>query len=53
MIKALIERFLFLLPQEHRNLYQNTLIGNHNGRFGDILNYDYREYGICDKMELE
>ena len=53
MNKALIERFVFLLPREHRDLYQNTLIGNPNGRFGDTLNSFYREYGIRDKMELD
>lgn len=46
MNKALIERLLSLLPQEYRDLYQNTLIDNPNSRFGDTFNYVYREYGI-------
>ena len=37
MNKALIKSLLSLLSQEHRNLYQNTLIGNPNGRFGKIF----------------
>ena len=39
MNKALIEHFMSLLRQEHRDLNQNTLIGNLNSRFGDTFNY--------------
>ena len=53
MNKALLKCFLSFLPQEHHDLYQNALIGNPNGRFGDTFNYFYREYGIRDEMELE
>ena len=51
--KALTERFLSLLPQEHRDLYTNTLIQKPNNRFGDTFNYFYMEYRICNKMDLE
>ena len=50
---VLIKRFLFLLPQEHRNLYKNTLIQNSNGRFGNTFNYLYRKYDIRNYIELE
>ena len=53
MNKALIICIVSLLPQEHNNLYQNTLIGNTNGRFGNTFEYFYREYDIHDKMELK
>ena len=51
--KALIQRFLSLIPQEHGDLYSLTLIGNPNGTFQECFKYFYKEYGIKDESEIE
>ena len=53
MNKALIQHFLYLIPQEHRNIYTSTLIGNPTGAFQECFEYFYKEYGIKDGSELE
>ena len=51
--KALVKWFLSLLPQEHLKLYQTSLIWQPYGRFENTYTRVYREYGICNKVELK
>ena len=53
MNKVLTERFLSLVPQEHRTTYKVTLSSNPNKRFGDTFQLFYEQFGIEDEMEIE
>jgi hypothetical protein len=53
MNEALLKHIIFLLPTEHRTLYNITLILNQNGTFQDTFNYSYKECSAKDEVELE
>ena len=53
MNKALTERFLALIPHEHRTTYNVSLIRDPNRRFGVTFQHFYDQFGVKDELELE
>ena len=53
MNKALIQRFLSLILEEHYNFYTSTLMNNPYGTFNECFNYYHREYGTRNELEFE
>ena len=52
MNKALTERFLVLIPHEHRTTYNVLLIRDPNRRFGVTFQHFYDQFGVKDELEL-
>ena len=53
MNKVLTERFLALIPHEHRTTYKVSLIRDPNRRFGVTFQHFYDQFGVKDELELE
>jgi hypothetical protein len=53
MNKALVMPFLSLIPAEHSDLYNSTLISNPNGTFHDTFDYFYKKFGNNNEIEME
>ena len=53
MNTALTERFLALIPHEHRTTYNVLLIRDPNRRFGVTFQHFYDQFGVKDELELE
>ena len=53
MNKALTERFLALIPHEHRTTYNVLLIRDPNRRFGVTFQHFYDQFGVKDELDRD